>query len=352
MSIPTLPGVSAQIITSARLTTRVLFSGPPDGVPVLLLHGNNSCATWWEEVMISLPPGWRGIAPDQRGFGDADPTKKVDARRGAGDWADDAAALLDRLQIAKAHVVGSSLGGSVVWRLLMDHAQRVLSAIQVDPGSPYGFGGTRDVQGTPTWPDFAGSGGGLVNPQYAQRVLDGDSGLDSPASPRAILRKSIVKPPFVPAREDELVLAMLATHIGPQDQPGDKVVSPNWPYSAPGAWGAANALSPKYTGAMSRLYAIAPKPDILWIRGAGDLVVGDKALADPGVLGSLGMIPGWPGPQAYPPQPMVSQTRAVLEAYAAAGGVYQEAVIENAGHAPYLDNLPEFNRLLHAHLCR
>jgi len=27
-------------------------------------------------------------------------------------------------------------------------------------------------------------------------------------------------------------------------------------------------------------------------------------------------------------------------------------VIEDAGHAPYLDNLPEFNRVLHAHLSR
>ncbi len=352
MSIPTLPGIEARTVTTARLATRVLFAGPADGTPVLFLHGNNSSATWWEEVLASLPPGFHGIAPDLRGFGEADPDKKVDARRGAGDWADDAAALLEALEIDRAHVVGSSLGGCVVWRLLMDHPARFLSAVQVDPGSPYGFGGTRDAQGTPTWPDFAGSGGGLVNPAYVQRVQDGDSGLDSPASPRAVLRKAIVKPPFVAAREDELVLAMLATHLGPQDQPGDKVVSPNWPYVAPGAWGASNALSPKYMGEVGRLVGIAPKPFVLWLRGDNDLAVADHALSDPGYLGMLGLFPGWPGPEVYPPQPMVSQTRAVLDAYAAAGGAYQEVVIENAGHAPYLDNLPEFNRRLHAHLAR
>jgi hypothetical protein len=50
--------------------------------------------------------------------------------------------------------------------------------------------------------------------------------------------------------------------------------------------------------------------------------------------------------------PRVSQTRVVLEAYSAAGGANQEVVIENAGHVPYLDNLAEFDRVLHAHLSR
>jgi len=352
MSIPTLPGIQARTVATQRIATRVLFSGPADGVPVLFLHGNNSSATWWEEVLATLPAGWRGIAPDLRGFGEAELEKKVDARRGAGDWADDAAALLDALQIPRAHVVGSSLGGSVVWRLLMDHPERVLSAVQACPGSPYGFGGTRDAQGTPTWPDYAGSGGGLVNPAYVQRVLAGDMSADSPLSPRTVLRRSILKPPGVPAREDELVQAMLATHMGPHDQPGDQVASPNWPHVAPGVWGASNALSPKYAGDIGRLYAIQPKSFILWLRGANDLVVADNALSDPGYLGLRGFMPGWPGMEAYPPQPMLSQIRAVLGAYAAAGGACQEVVIEDAGHAPYLDNLPEFNRVLHAHLSR
>ena len=54
----------------------------------------------------------RGIAPDQRGFGAADPAQKIDATRGMGDLADDAIALLDHLGIGKAHVVGNSLGGN------------------------------------------------------------------------------------------------------------------------------------------------------------------------------------------------------------------------------------------------
>ncbi|HSN74198.1 MAG TPA: alpha/beta hydrolase, partial [Anaerolineae bacterium] len=243
MSVPTLPGVTPKMITTERITTRVLFSGPDDGVPVLFLHGNASSATWWEETLVALPAGFRGIAPDQRGFGDADEDKKVDATRGAGDWADDAAALLDALGIGKAHVVGNSLGGVVVWRLLADHPQRTLTATVVDTGSPYGFGGTKDVDGTPCWPDFAGSGGGLSNPELIKRLAEQDRGMDSRFSPRLVLRTLLVKPPFIPAREEELLSSMFSTHLGPQDNPGDFVPSPNWPFVAPGVWGAANALS-------------------------------------------------------------------------------------------------------------
>ena len=85
MPIPTLPGITAKIITTDRISTRVLFSGPDDGVPVLFLHGNVSSATWWEETMLALSPEHRGIAPDQRGFGEAEFEKKIDATRGMGD---------------------------------------------------------------------------------------------------------------------------------------------------------------------------------------------------------------------------------------------------------------------------
>jgi len=47
MSTPTLPGVVTQTITSSRITTRILFTGPEIGTPVLFLHGNVTSATWW-----------------------------------------------------------------------------------------------------------------------------------------------------------------------------------------------------------------------------------------------------------------------------------------------------------------
>lgn len=300
--------------------------------------------------MVALPPTFRGIAPDQRGFGDADPDKKIDATNGMGDLAEDAVALLDHLKIDKAHIVGNSLGGMVVWRMMADYPERFISVTLVDTGSPYGFGGTKDLEGTPCFDDYAGSGGGLTNPELPNRILDGDRSLDSNFSPRAAIRMLLVKPPFIPAREDDLVSSLIASHIGEYDVPGDSVPSPNWPFMAPGKWGATNATSPKYAVDVDKILKGEPKHSVLWIRGADDMVVSDSAASDPGFLGMAGMIPDYPGPDIFPPQPMLGQTRAVLEKYAAAGGKYREVVIDDAGHLPFIEKPEEFDKALHPHL--
>jgi len=349
--IPTLDGVTAKTITTRRITTRVLFTGPEDGVPVLFLHGNLSSATWWEETMLSLPHGYRGIAPDLRGFGEADLAKKIDATRGMGNLADDALALLNHLGIEKVHVVGNSLGGPLVLRMLADYPERFFTATLVGPGSPYGFGGTKDVEGTPCYDDFAGSGAGLFSPKLIQRIADGDRSTDHRFSPRVALRDLVYKPPFVPAREEEMLSALLMVHLGPQDLPGDIVQSPNWPFFAPGKWGATNALSPKYLSRdVHRLYAASPKVNILWIRGSDDIAISDHAASDPATFGEMGLIKNWPGPEVYPPQPMLGQTRTVLERYKAAGGSYREVVIEDCGHVVFIEKPNEFNKYFHAHI--
>jgi pimeloyl-ACP methyl ester carboxylesterase len=353
-SVPTLPGITARTITTSRITTRVLFSGAESGIPVLFLHGNASSATFWEEAMLALPPQYRAIAPDQRAYGDADPEKKIDATRGQGDHADDAAALLDHLGIEKAHVVGHSLGGSVVWRFITDYAPRVISATVVCPGSPYGYGGTKDVDGTPCHPDFAGSGGGTVNPGFVAAMAAGDRSESNPAaSPRIVMNSFYWHPPFRPAREEDLLSSLLSSHTGDKDYPGDFVPSANYAFTAPGVWGPTNSLSPKYVAAdVPRFIAVTPKPPILWVRGDMDTIISDKSMLDVGTLGAMGFIPGYPGEDVHPSQPMVSQTRAVLDKYAAAGGNYRETVIEGTGHTPYIEKPEEFNRELHAFLAQ
>lgn len=350
MNVPTLEGIDSKTLSTSRLTTRVLFSGLPEGELVLFLHGNLSSATWWEEVMLALPEGYRGIAPDQRGYGEAEPGAKTDATRGLGDLADDAIALLDHMNIDKAHVVGHSMGGSVVWWLMRKYAHRLLTITQVAPGSPYGFGGTKDMAGTPCYEDFAGSGAGLINPAVVTLIAARDMTTDSPFTPRSAFRQLIVNPPFIPEREDAYILSMNSTHLGDDAYPGDAVDSPNWPGKAPGKMGVNNALSPKYAGDVSELTRITPKPPVLWVRGAEDRVVSDASASDPGTLGQMGLIPGWPGSDVYPPQPMIGQTRTVLDLYAAHGGTYREEIIADCAHSPYMEKPDDFNRLFHAHL--
>lgn len=348
MSIPTLDGITAETVTTARLATRVLFSGPADGVPVLFVHGNASNATFWEETMLALPGGYRGIAPDQRGYGEADRAKRIDATRGLGDLADDLAALLDHLNITTAHVVGHSLGGSVLWRFLVDHTARIRTVTLAAPGSPYGFGGSLP-DGSPVFPDGAGSGAGVVNPDFA-KAIDAKDTSDAQGSPRFVMNSFYWKPPFKPAREEDLLLAVVSEHVGDQAYPGDSVPSANWPGSAPGKFGPANALSPIYANEAEKLVNLENKPPILWIYGEDDQIIADASMFDIATLGKLGAIPGYPGEDVFPPQPMVSQIRTVLETYSANGGHVEIVPLADCGHTPFIEKPDAFNQHLHQHI--
>lgn len=351
MSIPVLDGVAAQTVTTHRLTTRVLFSGPRDGIPVLFIHGNFSSATWWEETMVELPPGYRAIAPDQRGLGESDPDVTINAENGMADFVNDALALMDHLGHRKFHLVGNSLGGLVAWWMMADAPERLISVTLAGPGSPFGFGGTKDAQGTPTYDDFAGSGGGLGNPALYQGLAEGDRSADSPFSPRTVLRLLVWGPPFIPEREDAFLEAMFQIRLGEKGMPGDKVDSPNWPYVAPGKWGPLNAMSPKYIGNLiERILVAERKVKVLWIYGADDVAVSNSAASDPGTWGPTGRIPGYPGPDEYPPQPMMDQIRLLLDNYRKCGGSYEEVAVEGSGHVPFLSHKEEFNRELHCFL--
>ena len=247
-TVPTLPGITSKLIDTPRLRMHVLFSGADDGVPVLFIHGNASSSAYWEEIMLKLPSGYRGVAPDLRGYGDTE-DKLIDATRGTGDFVDDLLGLANTLGLSKYHVVGHSMGGAIIFSLVPAAGAAILSATLVDPGSPYGFGGTKDLAGTPNYPDFAGSGGGVVNPEFPKLMAAGDRSSDNPqASPRVVMNSFYWKPPFKPAREEDLLTSLMTEKVGPDKYPGDFVTSDNWPNVAPGKFGPINALSPKYVG--------------------------------------------------------------------------------------------------------
>jgi hypothetical protein len=82
------------------------------------------------------------------------------------------------------------------------------------------------------------------------------------------------------------------------------------------------------------------------VRGADDILVSDAAAADPAALGKLGIIPGWPGDDVCPPQPMLTQVRAVLDRYRAGDGAYSEHVFPDCGHGPLLEKPDAFRALL------
>ncbi len=343
-TVPTLPGITSKMIQTDRITTHALFSGPDDGIPVVFIHGNFSAATYWEETMLAMPATYRCIAPDLRGYGDTEDLR-VDATRGARDWSDDLKALSNKLGDRPGHLVGWSLGAAVLMQFALDYPELAASLTLVSPVSPYGFGGTKDANGTPCYTDFSGSGGGAVNPEFVRRIKAGDRSADDPNSPRNVINTFYYKTPFQARREEDFLSAAMLEKMGDDRYPGDLVVSANWPTVAPGVWGPINATSPKYfnAGAITNL---VHKPPILWVRGEADLITSDNSMFDFGTLGKLGFVPGWPGNDIYPPQPMVAQMRAVLEMYQANGGVYTEAVIADAAHSPHIEKPDEFMQTL------
>lgn len=348
MPTATFPGIQSHFVTTTRLTVHYLSSGSADGVPVLFIHGNGSSAAFWEETMAALPAGFRAVAPDMRGYGATD-VLPVDATLGLGDMVADVRALVEALGLGRHHIVGHSMGGGIVMKYAIAHAADLLSITLVDTMSPFGYSGSRGLDGAPVYADGAPAGAGSVNPEFVKALAAGERGLENPMSPLNVFRQFYVKAGFIAPREAALLESMLSTRVGPDNYPGDAVPSANWPGAAPGTKGVINALSRLYFNA-GALADIAPQPPVLWIRGADDLVVSNNAFWDIAALGAMGYVPGYPGVDECPPQPMVDQTRAVLDRYAANGGAYREVVIEDAGHSPFIEKPDAFNAAFHRHL--
>jgi pimeloyl-ACP methyl ester carboxylesterase len=349
-SIPTLEGITSQMVQTPRLKVHVLTAGPEEGIPVVFIHGNGSSSIFWEETMLSLPSGFRGIAPDMRGYGNTE-SLPIDATLGLGDMVEDIRSLVETMGLGKFHIVGHSLGGGIAMKYAIAYPNDLLSITLVDTMSPYGYSGSKDVNGTPCYEDGAPAGAGSVNPDFVRLVKEQYRGTEHPMAPRNVMRQFYFKPPFIPKREEELLSAMLSMRVGEDWYPGDFVPSSHWPGVAPGKRGIINAISRKYFDASS-IADIKPNPPILWIRGADDLVVSNSAMWDIATLGALGFVPGWPGPEECPPQPMLDQIRAVLERYKANGGYYREVVIPDCGHTPFIEKPDEFNAAFHDFLMR
>jgi pimeloyl-ACP methyl ester carboxylesterase len=96
-----------------------------DGVPVILLHGwPDSARLWRHQVPVLVDNGFRVITPDMRGFGRSARPEQVAAYSLRNSVAD-VTAILDKLGVQTAHVVGHDWGAGVAWLTAILHPDRV-----------------------------------------------------------------------------------------------------------------------------------------------------------------------------------------------------------------------------------
>ena len=125
----------SSFVDATGLRLHVRDSGPPAGKPgaptVILLHGFGSSLHTWEPWAQALAGELRVVRFDQPGAGltGADPT---------GDYSDERGmqvllALMDRLGIARASLVGHSMGGRLAFRFAAAHPGRVNKLVLVAP---------------------------------------------------------------------------------------------------------------------------------------------------------------------------------------------------------------------------
>lgn len=106
-------------------------SEQPNGKTVLLLHGKNFNGYYWKDAIHFLrQSGYRVITPDQVGWGKSEkPTLKYSFKL----LANNSLQLLDSLKVAKAILVGHSMGGMLATRFALDYPERVEKLVLENP---------------------------------------------------------------------------------------------------------------------------------------------------------------------------------------------------------------------------
>ena len=99
-----------------------------EGAPLLALHGHFGRGRTWARLAERLAPGWRVVAPDQRGHGRSSAADDY-GREG---YVADAARVIEALGLAPAVVLGHSLGGVNAYQLAARHPQLVRAVIVED----------------------------------------------------------------------------------------------------------------------------------------------------------------------------------------------------------------------------
>lgn len=115
---------------------RLHYNDAGSGPVVIMLHGGGPGASGWSNFARNIGPfvdaGHRVLLLDCPGFGQSDPVV-ADVQRGLFN-ARAVRALMDRLEIGKAHVVGNSMGGASAMNFALEWPERLGKLVLMGPG--------------------------------------------------------------------------------------------------------------------------------------------------------------------------------------------------------------------------
>jgi pimeloyl-ACP methyl ester carboxylesterase len=125
--LPSLATAQDKLLDSTGVQIRYVEQGT--GEPIVLVHGftSNIERGWIETgVLPNLAKDFHVVALDNRGHGKSG--KPHDPKAYGNEMSEDVVRLLDHLNIQRAHIVGYSMGGAIVVKLLTTHPERFLTA--------------------------------------------------------------------------------------------------------------------------------------------------------------------------------------------------------------------------------
>jgi 2-hydroxymuconate-semialdehyde hydrolase len=118
-------------------------SGEGQAQTLLFLHGSGPGVTAWSNWQFALPffdDKFHCLAPDLVGFGATEhpPSPPTGMRNWMRLWIEQCLALLDALQVERAHLVGNSMGGAIALHLLLEAPERFSRVVLMGPiGAPH-----------------------------------------------------------------------------------------------------------------------------------------------------------------------------------------------------------------------
>jgi pimeloyl-ACP methyl ester carboxylesterase len=131
---PPIIGVRRSFVEARGVRFHVTESGPPDGRPVLALHGWPQHHWAYHDLLADPPPGMRVIAPDLPGYGWSGPPPHKWAKE---DVASDVLALLDALRLDRVLLVAHDWGGYVGYLMVLRAPERFDGYLALNMGYPW-----------------------------------------------------------------------------------------------------------------------------------------------------------------------------------------------------------------------